>query len=248
MELRAEAVEGFPRVDGDTELAHVVANAVDEPDVVCVASTVVSKAEDRVRALDSYSPSRRAHDLAEDLGDREHSSDPRFVEAVLQESVELLIEQPFLLAETDFGHVAPNAGVDRSNVEGEETVLLLPTDPMGSARELQEELGCPVVVTDTCGRPFRRGQTGVAVGWSGLPALRDWRGTEDIHGHTLEATEQAVVDEFAATANHLMGEAAKGAPVVEIEGVDVSYPGDDRLHRPDSEDLVKEALRLWRDS
>ncbi len=248
MQLTATAPENLPHVTADTDLASMVTAAVDDADVVCVASTVVSKSEGRKRKLDSYSPSKRAKALAAGLGDREHSSDPRFVEAALQESAELLIEQPFLLAETDFGHVAPNAGVDRSNVEGSDRVLLLPEDPMESADRLRNAVGCPVVVTDTCGRPFRRGQTGVAVGWSGLPALRDWRGQEDMHGHTLEATEQAVVDELAATANHLMGEAAAGAPVVELTGVDVSYPGDDTLHRPDREDLVKEALRMRRDS
>ncbi len=209
---------------------------------------MVSKSEGRVRGLSEYEPSERARGVADDLGDRTAAADPRFVEAVLQESEELLIEQPFLLAETGFGHVAPNAGVDRSNVEGDNIVLLLPENPAESAERISDALECAVVVTDTCGRPFRLGQTGVALGWSGLPALRDWRGETDLHGHELEATEQAVVDELAAAANHLMGEGGDGAPVVELTGVGLDYPGDDRLYRPEEEDVVKDALRLRRDA
>jgi coenzyme F420-0:L-glutamate ligase/coenzyme F420-1:gamma-L-glutamate ligase len=241
MSTEVRAVENVPRLSEGDELASYLPG---DADLVAVASTAVSKAEGRVRALDSYEPSERAQDIAGRLGDK----DPRFAQAVLEESTELLIEEPFLLSVTQFGHIAPNAGIDRSNVKGEESVVLLPKSPQESAQHLQDALGTPVVVTDTCGRPFRRGQTGVAVGWSGLGALRDWRGEEGLHGHELEATEEAVVDEVASFANALMGEGGDGTPAVAFYGIEdlVRSSDDDVLFRPEEDDIVRSALREFK--
>ncbi|MDY6780852.1 MAG: coenzyme F420-0:L-glutamate ligase [Halobacteria archaeon] len=223
----------------------------DDPEVVCVASTVVSKSEGRTRSLGEFEPSERAVRVSERIASSTDSDevDPRFVEAVLGETVELLIEEPFLLSVTDFGHVAPNAGVDRSNVEGEEKVLLLPKEPRESARRIRQEVGVPVIVTDTCGRPFRRGQTGVAVGWSGVEAVLDSRGEKDLHGRELEATEEAVVDEIAGGANLVMGEGGRGTPVVGVSGVEDLLPDGDgdggnpeSLYRSKEDDIVRQAL------
>ncbi|MFP4631921.1 MAG: coenzyme F420-0:L-glutamate ligase [Halobacteriales archaeon] len=239
MRTSAEAVRGVPVLDDGDDLGAILRERVDDADVVCVASTAVSRTEGRSVNLSSVEASERAERLASDLED----ADPRFVEVVLRNSVELLVETPFLLSVTESGRVAPNAGVDRSNVAGEDHVLLLPEDPMESASNLSEEIGCPVVVSDTCGRPFRLGQTGVAIGWSDLPATRDWRGAVDLHGHELEATEEAVVDEIAGFANLLMGESDAGTPAVAFDGLDLNYRGGDRVFRPDEEDVVKRALR-----
>jgi len=229
METVVRRVEGVPRLSEGDNLAEELADDTENADLVAVASTAVSKVEGRVRRLESYEPSERAHELASRLGDK----DPRFAQAVLEESVELLIEETFLLAVTSFGHVAPNAGIDRSNVEGDDSVLLLPEDPDASAERLHKELGVPVVVTDTCGRPFRRGQTGVAVGWSGLSAIRDWK---------------AVVDEVAGYANLHMGEGGDGAPAVVFENVEplLRETDDDVLFRPEEDDIVRKALREFK--
>jgi coenzyme F420-0:L-glutamate ligase/coenzyme F420-1:gamma-L-glutamate ligase len=234
------SVGGVPRLSEGDELAE---HLPEDADVVAVASTAVSKVEGRVRSLGSFSPSERASELAERNG-----ADARFVQAVLNESTELLIEEPFLLAVTRFGHIAPNAGVDRSNVEGDEKVVPLPREPDESAARIRDGIDTPVVVTDTCGRPFRRGQTGVAVGWSGVGALRDWRGEEDMHGYSLEATEEAVVDELAAFANLHMGEGGGGTPAVAFYGVEglVGPADDDVLFRPEEDDIVRSALRGFR--
>lgn len=241
MSTEVRAVEDVPHLSEGDELASYLPG---DADLVAVASTAVSKAEGRVRALDSYEPSERAQDIAERLGDK----DPRFAQAVLEESTELLIEEPFLLSVTPFGHIAPNAGIDRSNVKGEESVVLLPKSPQESAQHLHDALGTPVVVTDTCGRPFRRGQTGVAVGWSGLGALRDWRGEEGMYGHELEATEEAVVDEIASFANALMGEGGDGTPAVAFYGIEelVRSSDDGVLFRPEEDDIVRSALREFK--
>ncbi len=248
METTVRQVEDVPLLNEGDSLAQYLADCVEDADIVAVASTVVSKVEGRKRALDEYEPSNRARELASRLSTEDETKDARFAQAVLEESEELLIEEPFLLAVTRFGHVAPNAGIDRSNIEGDDTVLLLPRAPDESAARLHEELGTPVVVTDTCGRAFRRGQTGVAVGWSGVRALVDWRGEQGLHGHELEATEEAVVDEIAGYANLHMGEGGGGTPAVVFEGVEplVARAADDTLFRPEEDDIVRASLREFK--
>jgi len=246
--MEAFAVEGLPEVRAGDDLAALIAERVDPTagDVVCVASTVVSKAEGRKADLSAFSPGDRAVEIADRLeAVTGESKDPRFAQAVLEESEELLTEAPFLLAVTRFGHVTVNAGIDRSNVPGAD-LLLLPEDPTASARRLSEALGVPVVVTDTSGRPFRYGQRGVAVGWHGLPAARDWRGEDDRDGRELGVTVQAVVDELAATANLVTGEGDDGTPAVVVrDWAFGDHDGSDDLFRADADDVVREALREW---
>jgi len=242
------AVEGLPEIREGDDLAGLVEERVDleDGDVLCVASTVVSKAEGRKADLSAFPASERAEAIA----DRVESAtgdpkDPRFAQAVLEESEELLTEAPFLLAVTRFGHITVNAGIDRSNVPGAD-LLLLPEAPSDSAERLSSALSVPVVVTDTSGRPFRYGQRGVAVGWSGLPAARDWRGESDRDGRELGVTVQAVVDELAAAANLVAGEGGGGTPAVVVRGWSFGdHAGSDDLFRREADDIVREALRQW---
>ena len=221
-DLAAMIRERFPIWDGD---------------VVCIASTVVSKAEGRSRILEDYAPSARAASIAEGI-----DKDPRFVEAVLEESQEVLIESPFLLVATKFGHVGVNAGIDRSNV-GQGKILLLPEDPMASADRIRRGLGgdAAVIVTDTCGRSFRCGVAGVAIGWSGIGALRDWRGEMDLEGRVLEITLEAIVDEIAGMADLLMGEGGDATPVVIVRGLFYPRSGGE-IFRPRKLDVIRERL------
>lgn len=240
-----KGIGGLPDITADTDLAAAIGDAVAtqaaDADLVCVASTVVAKSEGRVRDIASYDPG----DEARALGGRDEDLTPGFAEAVLQESTELLLREPFLLAVTPHGHVAPNAGIDRSNVAGDDRIVLLPEAPHASARRLAEAVDAAVAVTDTCGRPFRCGQTGVAIGWHGLRPIRDWRGDTGRHGHELEATEQAVADELAGAANLAMGEAGGGVPAAAITGVgEVLAACEGRtLFRPEEDDVVRAALR-----
>jgi coenzyme F420-0:L-glutamate ligase/coenzyme F420-1:gamma-L-glutamate ligase len=242
------AVPDLPEVREGDDLAALIAERVDlrADDVVCVASTVVSKAEGRTVDLSEVTASERARAIADRLERiTGEEKDPRFAEVVLAESERLVMEAPFLLAETRFGHIAPNAGVDRSNVAGAD-LLVLPTDPTASARRLHEALGVPVIVTDTCGRPFRHGQRGVAIGWAGMPASRDWRGEPDRDGRALSVTVESVVDELAAAANLLGGEGAGGDPAVVVRGFEFGdLAGSDELFRDYEDDLVRQALEAW---
>jgi len=243
------AVPDLPEVRPGDDLAALIDERADlrEDDVVCVASTVVSKAEGRLFDLSDFPAGPRAREIAAELeAVTGEEKDPRFAQAVLEESVDVLMESPFLLTETRFGHVGVNAGIDRSNVPDHD-LLLLPERPSETARRLREGLAADrVVVTDTCGRPFRHGQRGVAVGWAGLPAARDWRGERDRDGREMGVTVQDVIDELAAAANLVAGEGAGGTPVVVVRDWTFGdHEGSERHFREIDTDFVRQALRGW---
>lgn len=244
MGMQIRPVEGLPEIRPGDDLAAAIAAEADlGADVLCVASTVVAKATGRYADLANYDPSDRARSIA----DRIERADPRFIEAVIQESEEIVLESPFVLAVTHFGHVGVNAGIDRSNAPGGD-ILLLPESPSERAATLRESLAehgfdGAVIVTDTSGRPFRAGQRGVALGWAGVPACRDYRGERDREGHELEATVEAVVDELSAAANLVMGEADAGRPAATVHDFDFGdHAGSDRLFRDRESDFVRQAL------
>ncbi|MFB6222451.1 MAG: coenzyme F420-0:L-glutamate ligase [Haloarcula sp.] len=248
------AVEGVPEVRSGDDVAELLVEQADlrDDDVVCVASTIVSKANGRQASLSSYEPSENAERIAaaiEDIVGEE--KDPRMAQAILEECEEVLVEAPFILGVTKFGHITVNAGIDRSNVPDAD-LLLLPTDPTADAEAIRagirEHAGVApaVIVTDTSGRPFRLGQRGVALGWAGIPASRDWRGEHDREGRELEATVQAVVDELAAAGNLVTGEGDGGTPVAVIRDFEFGdHNGSEQLFRDPEKDVVRQALREW---
>lgn len=246
--MDVSAVEGLPEIQPDDDLAGLLGDrlSLTPDDVVCVASTVVSKAAGRQADLSAFPAGERAEEIARRVSDLAgEQKDPRFAQAVLEESEELLLSYPFMLSVTRFGHVTVNAGIDRSNVPGGD-LLLLPEDPTASARRLHEQLGAPVIVTDTSGRPFRYGQRGVAIGWAGLSAARDWRGEHDREGRELTATVQAVVDELAAAANLLTGEGAGGTPAAVVRDWSFGdHDGSNDLFRTEEDDIVRAALQEY---
>jgi len=245
------AVPDLPEVRPGDDLAALVEERTDlrDDDVLVVASTVVSKAEGRLADLEEFPAGPRAREIADRLeAISGEEKDPRFAQAVLEESTELLMEAPFLLTATTFGHIGVNAGIDRSNVGGDADLLLLPERPTESAARIRRRLRTEtaVVVTDTCGRPFRHGQLGVAIGWDGIPASRDWRGETDRDGHELAVTVESVVDELAAAANLVTGEGDDGLPVAVVRDWEFGdHAGSDELYRDVDGDFVRQALRGW---
>jgi len=238
--MEGYVIRGVPVIVEGDDLASLLRSLFDfrDGDVLCIASTIVAKAEGRFRHLQDYHPTKKAEEIAGSI-----NKDPRFVQAVLDESNEVLLEKPFLLVVTKFGHVSVNAGIDQSNVGGD-LVLLLPEDPKVSARAIRNALGkdVAVIITDTCGRPFRCGVAAVAVGWAGIGTLRDWRGEADIHGKKLEITLEAVADEIAGAANLLMGEAGDGTPAVVLRGLKYPRSGD-HLFRPKEMDVIRRHIK-----
>lgn len=238
--MQGYVIRGLPVIKEGDNLARMVQSLFElqDNDVLCIASTVIAKSEGRFRDLDSYRPNPNAIEIAKDIG-----KDPRFVQAILDESADILLKRPFILGATIFGHVGVNAGIDQSNV-GDSRILLLPMDPGASANRIREKLGkdCAVIITDTCGRPFRYGVAGVALGWSGIAALRDWRGECDIHGKVLEITEEAIVDEIAGFANLLMGEAGDRTPAVVFRGLKYPRSGG-TVFMPENKDVIRPLLK-----
>lgn len=218
-------VEGLPEVRPGDDLAVLIANALPEPlqdrDVVVVAQKIVSKAEGRIVALSSVTPSERARRMAQESG-----KDPRALEVVLRETRSIVRwERGVLISETHHGFVCANAGVDRSNAGAADSVVLLPVDPDASAARLRDALarrtGCDVavIVTDTFGRAWREGHVNVAIGMAGLPALLRYMGQYDPQGYELRVTEIAVADEIAAAAELVMGKLDRH-PVAVLRGLE----------------------------
>jgi coenzyme F420-0:L-glutamate ligase/coenzyme F420-1:gamma-L-glutamate ligase len=248
--ITAMALEGLPEVRrGDDLAAHLVAalpsGAPAPDDVLVLAHKIVSKAEGRTRSLSSVTPTERAMALAARLG-----KEPRQVQVVLDESREIRrAERGVLIAVTHHGFVCANAGVDASNSTDDDTVILLPADPDGSARRvrarLRELLGSApaVLITDSFGRAWRHGQCDVTIGCAGLAPLDDWRGRVDARGRELKATWIAVADELAAAADLARAKDAK-QPAVLISGAgryvtSDNGPGALALLRDASEDRVR---------
>ena len=216
-------VEGFPEVRPGDDLDGLVAGAVGDTlrsgDVLVVTHKVMSKAEGRLVDLATVEPSALAKEYAARWG-----KDPRQIEVVLRESRRVVrMDRGVVISETRHGFVCANAGVDASNVPGEDTVCLLPVDPDRSAARLREALlerlgvEVPVVVSDSFGRAWRFGITDIAIGVAGMDPLADYRGRNDPHGYPMEASVLAVADELAAAAELVMGK-TDGVPIAIVRG------------------------------
>jgi coenzyme F420-0:L-glutamate ligase / coenzyme F420-1:gamma-L-glutamate ligase len=237
-------------VGAGDDLARIIAEGVAragitlaDDDLLVVTSKIVSKAEGRRVSLADVQPSDEALRLAGITG-----KDARMVELVLGESTEVSRAAPnVLVVRHRLGFVSANAGIDQSNVAGDdETALLLPLDPDASAARIRDGLYAltgaqvGVVLSDSHGRPFRMGNVGVAIGVAGIPALRDLRGSADLFGRTLKITIQGYADMIASAAGLVSGEGAEGLPVIHIRGLNVRGDGKaSDLNRPAEQDLYR---------
>jgi coenzyme F420-0:L-glutamate ligase/coenzyme F420-1:gamma-L-glutamate ligase len=245
------AVENLPLITKGDNIAELIYNAVEkqntpikEKDVIVITHVAVSKAEGNVVNLDDISPSDRAKEIAQQT-----SKEPALVEAVLRETKEIVRIGPnSIITETRKGIVCANAGVDRSNIEGERNVVLLPKDPDSSAQKIRREIkrltGCDVavIISDTHGRPFRMGEINVAIGVAGIKPIRDRRGEKDLFGYVLRIKQTSIADELASAAELVIGQADEGIPVAIIRGYNyqamenASVTG---LTRPKKKDLFR---------
>ena len=243
--LRVIGLEGIPEVCPGDDVAALIAAAaervggLEDGDVVAVAHKVVSKAEGRLVRLDDVEPSLYASDVAGD-------EDPRRLEVILREAARVVrARPPLVIAETRHGFVCASAGVDSSNAPDTGTVVLLPLDPDASAERIRSRLaeltGVPVgvIVTDSFGRPWRRGTTDIAVGVAGVIPLLDLRSQRDRAGYELHATQIALADEIAGAAELVMGKTAQ-IPAAIVRGLDLAGEGSAReLVMPAERDLFR---------
>jgi coenzyme F420-0:L-glutamate ligase/coenzyme F420-1:gamma-L-glutamate ligase len=247
-EVRVRPVLGVPEISEGDPLGELIAQGARDlldGDVVVISQKVVSKAEGRIRRLSSVIPSAEASKLARILG-----KEPNLVQLILEESAEVIrAERGVLIVETNHGLVCANAGIDSSNVAGDASVLLLPEDPDGSARQLRAEIAgasgarIGVVIADSFGRAWRIGQAEVAIGCAGLAPIDDWRGRVDTHGRELMATQIAIADE-AASAADLVRDKAAAVPAAVVGGLgrwvtEEDGPGAAAIRRPREDDLFR---------
>lgn len=251
-QLTVTAVEGVPLIHQGDDLAALLISAIEEQglqpasdDVFVIAQKVVSKAEGRLLDLTSVDPSPEARNLA-----GETDKDPRYVEAVLRESSEVVrAKSGVIVVAHRLGLVLANAGIDRSNVEGAgggDTVLLLPENPDASAAQLKArfearwDIDIGVIIADSVGRAWRLGTVGIAIGAAGVAALNDSRGEPDMFGRTLEVTVTGHADAIASAASLIMGEGAEAIPAALVRGVvrGAAMPAVS-INRPKSEDLFR---------
>ena len=218
MRLEITALPSLPEVRPGDDLALLIRMAadIDASTLVAVAQKVVSKAENAIVDLREIRPSALAQSWA-----AEWNKDARLIELVLAQSRRIVkMDRGVIISETRHGFICANAGVDQSNVEGDDFATVLPNDPDASAQRLRAGIGSgAVIITDTFGRPWREGLVDVAIGVAGLEALEDHRGGTDRHGRKLASTIIAVADQLAAAAGLLMRKSA-GTPVVLIRGFD----------------------------
>lgn len=189
-------------------------------DILVIAHKIVSKSENRIVELRKIEPSSRSIAIS-----KEQEKDPRIVELILNESTQIVRNsRGIIIVETNQGLVCANAGIDQSNVEdGYNHAVLLPIDPDKSARKIKASLkkktgkDIAVIISDTFGRPFREGQTNVAIGIAGMEPLRSYIGKTDMYGKKLRVTQIAIADEIASAAELVMGKANR-IPIVIIRG------------------------------
>ena len=234
-------VEGLPEIREGDDLAPLIAERAElaDGDVLVVAQKAVSKSEGRVVRLADVEPSDDARELAA-------GEDPRRLQVILDEAVRLVrTRPPLVIAETRHGFVCASAGVDSSNAPEAETVVLLPEDPDASAQRLRDglreltgsEIG--VILSDSFGRAWRQGTTGVAIGLAGIRPLLDLTGLRDSAGYELHATVIAVADELAGAAELVMGK-TDGVPAAIVRGYDARGDGSARdLVIPAERDLFR---------
>jgi coenzyme F420-0:L-glutamate ligase/coenzyme F420-1:gamma-L-glutamate ligase len=247
-ELRLFRIPGIPEIrPGHNLVQHLITASrraafhFEDGDILVIAQKIVSKAEGALIRLATLKPSPEAFTLAAHL-----KKDPRAVEAILRESRRVVRSDHVLIMETRHGFVCANAGIDHSNVPGNDVVTLLPKNPDRSAKRIATALRrrtgkrVAVIISDTFGRPWRLGLTNVAIGAAGVPVLLDLRGTRDRQGKLLSATILAVADELAAAAGLLMDK-SKGSPVVLIRGYRYQpcFEPAARIIRPAAEDLFR---------
>ena len=242
-EIRAVGIEGLPEVRAGDDLAIQIIDAaaaqgtpIEDGDVVVVTQKIVSKAEGRVMTLDEVEASPLAVAITEG-----HRRDPRHTEMILRESRRVVrMDRGVIISETYHGYICANAGIDASNIPGNDAICLLPVDPDASARRIRsgirERLGvdAAVLVSDTFGRPWRNGAINVSIGVAGFNPVISYVGEFDPHGNELHTTTIAVADELAATAELVTGKLL-GVPVALIKG----YPYE-RMEDADSRAIVRD--------
>ena len=243
MVLEIIPVEIREEVEVDSNLVALILDSseINDGDILVFSQKIISKNEGRVMGLSSVSTSLLASGIADSYG-----KDPRLVELILSESKRIVrMENGIIIVETKHGFICANAGVDDSNVK-DGYVTLLPIDPDKSANSLknqiQEQTGknTAVLISDTFGRPFRLGQTDIAIGIAGMEPILDYKGRADTFGKILQVSAIAIADELCAAAELVMGKIKK-CPIAIIRNYKFNFSNSSiqKIIRSESEDMFR---------
>lgn len=253
-------IESLPIIKPGDDVAALILAALDREnfslrngDILLLAQSIISKSIGMIRDLKEIRPSKKAIQIYNEITPKAKSKgipekSPELIEYILRESKNVLKSEHVLITETIHGFICANAGIDKSNVEGETKITLLPLNSDKEANIIREKLkkklnvDIAVIITDSFGRPFRKGSIGIAIGVSGMEPLLDKRGEKDLFGHQLQSTVIAQVDSLASAAQLMMGESNEGIPAVIIRGYEfttTTKASINALLREEEDDLFR---------
>ena len=243
MTLQIIPVNIKKEIKSDDDLVDFVleSSEIHDDDILVFSQKIVSKNEGRILSLSSVNPSLLANGIASS-----YCKDPRLVELILSESKRIVrMENGIIIVETNHGFVCANAGIDESNVQ-DGYVTMLPDDPDQSANLLKSKIeqktgkNIAVIISDTFGRPFRLGQTDVAIGISGIEPILDYNGKPDTFGKIMQVTAIAVADEICSASELVMGKVQK-CPIVIVRNYNFSSSDAkiQKMLRSDHDDLFR---------
>ena len=253
-------IEDIPLIKTGDDLPLIILNALkhknltlENGDILVIAQTIVSKSLGRIRNLVDIKPSQRAIEIYEKMVPLTRESglpikSPELIQAILEESKQVLKAEHVMVVETHHGFVCANAGIDQSNVGGKDLIALLPLDSDKEAEKIRDSLQkltgkkIAIIISDSFGRAFRIGAVGVALGVSGLNPILDKRGEKDLFGKELQSTIIGQIDNLASSAQLIMGEADEGLPIVIIRGYNFNIDDNASIKQI----LRKEELDLFR--
>ncbi|MFX1452567.1 MAG: coenzyme F420-0:L-glutamate ligase [Promethearchaeota archaeon] len=235
-EIKIIGLKEIPLIKRGDNLPKIIGNALDknkitleDRDILVIAQSIISKSNGRIRNLNKITPSKRAIEICNSITPKAKilglpEKDPKLVQAILDESEELMISEHVLITETKHGFVCADAGIDKSNIGDKNYISLLPENPDRDADKIRIALKnmfnkeIAVIISDSFGRAFRVGAIGTAIGVSGINPILDMRGKKDLYGYELQTTIVGQVDSLAAAAQLVMGESNEGIPIVLIRG------------------------------
>jgi coenzyme F420-0:L-glutamate ligase/coenzyme F420-1:gamma-L-glutamate ligase len=240
-EIKIIGLREIPLIKKGDNIAEVILEALkrnalplEDGDIIVVAQTIISKSNGRTRNLNTIIPSEKALELYEsitpkikDQGLPEKS--PELIQAILDESKQIIKCEHVIITETKNGFICADAGIDKSNIEGEGVVTLLPENPDEDAEKIRVILKkktkkeIAIIISDSFGRAFRLGAIGTAIGVSGINPILDMRGKKDLYGYDLQTSIIGQVDSLAAAAQLVMGESNEGIPIILIRGYDFEF-------------------------
>ncbi len=210
----------LPIIKEGNDLVSVIKEEVDfrKKDILVISETVVSRSKGRVKELKEVKVSEKAKKLS-----KKSKKDKKICQLIINECDEIIaVEENFIITEIN-GLVCANAGIDLSNA-GKGKAILPIRDPKKVAEKLFEKLKAPIIISDSVGRPFRKGTVGLAIGYAGLKPFSSCVGIKDLFGREMETTTECIADELASAANLVFGESDKGIPVAVIKGF--NYDGE----------------------